>query len=86
MKTTVELATKKGFTTTGEVYMAYLEEAKKRGLEPLSQRSVSQVLSQLDMMGILIAEVRSMGRHGLTKIIKVKDEVVKAVERALADL
>jgi len=86
LKTTVELATKKGFTTTGEVYMAYLEEAKKRGLEPLSQRSVSQVLSQLDMMGILIAEVRSMGRHGLTKIIKVKDEVVKAVERALADL
>jgi cell division control protein 6 len=85
LKVAVNLATRKGFTTTGEVYSVYLEEARRRGLEPLSQRSVSQVLSQLDMMGILIAEVRSMGRHGLTKVIKVKEEVAKLVEKALAD-
>jgi cell division control protein 6 len=85
LKVAVNLATRKGFTTTGEVYSVYLEEARRRGLEPLSQRSVSQVLSQLDMMGILIAEVRSMGRHGLTKVIKVKEEVARLVEKALAD-
>jgi len=85
LKVAVNLATRRGFTTTGEVYSVYLEEARRRGLEPLSQRSVSQVLSQLDMMGILIAEVRSMGRHGLTKVIKVKEEVAKLVEKALAD-
>jgi cell division control protein 6 len=85
LKVAVNLATRKGFTTTGEVYSVYLEEARRRGLEPLSQRSVSQVLSQLDMMGILIAEVRSMGRHGLTKVIRVKEEVAKLVEKALAD-
>jgi cell division control protein 6 len=85
LKVAVNLATRRGYTTTGEVYSVYLEEARRRGLEPLSQRSVSQVLSQLDMMGILIAEVRSMGRHGLTKVIKVKEEVAKLVEKALAD-
>lgn len=85
LKVAVNLATRKGFTTTGEVYSVYLEEARRRGLEPLSQRSVSQILSQLDMMGILIAEVKSMGRHGLTKVIKVKEEVAKLVEKALAD-
>jgi cell division control protein 6 len=85
LKVAVNLATRRGYTTTGEVYSVYLEEARRRGLEPLSQRSVSQVLSQLDMMGILIAEVRSMGRHGLTKVIRVKEEVAKLVEKALAD-
>ncbi len=79
LKAIVDLVSKKGSTTTGEVYSLYVDIARKHGLEPLSMRSVSQVISQLDMMGIIIADVRSMGRHGLTKIIKVKDEVIKVV-------
>jgi len=83
LKIIVDLVMKKRFTTTGEVYTVYVEEAKKQGLEPLSMRSISYIISQLDMMGIIVAEVKSLGRHGLTKVIRVKDEVIKAVNEAL---
>ncbi|MCC6041551.1 MAG: orc1/cdc6 family replication initiation protein [Desulfurococcaceae archaeon] len=86
LKVAVELASKKGYTTTGEVYSSYVEEARKRGLEPLSMRSVSQILSQLDMMGLILAEVKSLGKHGLTKIIRVKDDVINVVKKVLADV
>lgn len=86
LKTIADLVFKKGFTTTGEVYTAYVEEARRQGLEPLSMRSISYVISQLDMMGILVAEVKSLGRHGLTKVIKVKPEVIKAINEALKNL
>ena len=49
-------------------------------------RSVSQILSQLDMMGLILAEVKSLGKHGLTKIIRVKDDVINVVKKVLADV
>ena len=82
----VDLVSKKGFTSTGEVYATYLEEAKRRNLEPLSMRSVSYIISQLDMMGIISAEVKSLGRHGVTKIIKVRSEVIKVVKEVARDI
>jgi len=85
LKSIVDIVAKKESTTTGEVYSNYVEEARKHGLEPLSIRSVSYIISQLDMMGIIIAEVKSLGRHGLTKVIRVKDEVVKIVKEALRE-
>ncbi|MEM0001281.1 MAG: orc1/cdc6 family replication initiation protein [Desulfurococcaceae archaeon] len=86
LKAIVELVSRKGSTTTGEVYNLYVDIAKKYGLEPLSMRSVSQVISQLDMMGIVIADVRSMGRHGLTKVIKVKEDVIKVVGEVMKNI
>ncbi|MEM2025298.1 MAG: orc1/cdc6 family replication initiation protein [Desulfurococcaceae archaeon] len=86
LKAILDIISRKGYATTGEAYSLYVEEAKKRGLEPLSMRSISQVISQLDMMGILTAEVKSLGKHGLTKLMKVKGEVIKVALEALKEL
>ncbi len=86
LKAAVSTALKKGYATTGEVYQVYVEEAKKKGLEPLTMRRVSDILLQLDMMGLLIAETVSRGRYGVTKLIRVKREVAAVAEKALKDL
>lgn len=86
LKAIAKVISEKGSTTTGEVYAVYVDEVKKKRLEPLSMRSISYLISQLDAMGIITAETRSLGRYGLTKVIKVKDEVMKVVNEALKDL
>ncbi|MEM4748600.1 MAG: cell division control protein Cdc6, partial [Thermosphaera sp.] len=50
-----------------------------------TQRRVSEIISQLDMMGLIVAEVVNRGRHGVTKIIKVKPDIIKNIEDALKD-
>lgn len=86
LKATINIASKKGFATTGEIYQAYVEEANKRGLEPLSLRRISDIIAQLDMMGLIIAEVVNRGRHGVTKLVKIKNDVLNVAEEALKDL
>ncbi|MEM4717903.1 MAG: orc1/cdc6 family replication initiation protein [Desulfurococcaceae archaeon] len=86
LKAIAEIVSKQGYATTGEVYAIYSEESRKRGLEPLSTRRISEYIAQLDMTGIITAEVRSRGRHGLTKVIKMREDMVKAVLEALKSL
>ncbi|NOZ80564.1 MAG: ORC1-type DNA replication protein [DPANN group archaeon] len=54
---------------TGDVYELYRDICKRVGLRPLTQRRVSDVLSELDMTGILNAKVISKGRYGRTREI-----------------
>lgn len=86
LKAIVNIVEKKEVAASGEVYQAYVEEARKHGLEPLSTRRVSDIISQLDMMGLIITELVSRGRHGLTKLIKMRNEVLRVVKEALRDL
>ncbi|MEM1699874.1 MAG: orc1/cdc6 family replication initiation protein [Desulfurococcaceae archaeon] len=86
LKAIIDTVSKKGFATTGEVYQVYTEEASKRGLEPLSLRRISDIISQLDMMGLILAEVVNRGRHGVTKIVKVKNDVVDVANEVLKNL
>lgn len=86
LKAIIDIVSKKGFATTGEVYQVYTEEASKRGLEPLSLRRISDIISQLDMMGLILAEVVNRGRHGVTKIVKVKNDVVDVANEVLKNL
>jgi len=60
-----------GGTSTGEVYLAYTNLAKKSGVEVLTQRRVSGILAELDVLGLLEAAVVSKGRRGRTKRIKL---------------
>jgi cell division control protein 6 len=56
---------------TGELYEVYTGVSKKFGLEALTQRRVSDLINELDMLGIANARVVSKGRYGRTKIISL---------------
>ncbi len=60
-----------GGAITGDVYEVYHELCSVDDLEPLTQRRVSGLINELDVMGILNARVVSFGRYGRTKKIRV---------------
>lgn len=60
----------KGAITTGEVYETYKNLCKKTRTDSLTQRRVADLISELDMLGIITARVISKGRYGRTRDIK----------------
>jgi len=58
-------------TNTGEAYLAYSSMTKRVGAELLTQRRVSGILGELDLLGLVEAAVVSKGRRGRTKRIKL---------------
>jgi cell division control protein 6 len=69
---------------TGHVYAKYVDITKGLGLEPLTQRRVSGLLNELDLLGLVSAPVVSKGRMGRSK--KVRLEVPQQmVEASLKD-
>jgi cell division control protein 6 len=57
--------------TTGEVYDIYKELCKKTRYSCLTQRRTADLISELDMLGIITARVISKGRHGRTREIQM---------------
>ncbi|MBI3840358.1 MAG: cell division control protein Cdc6, partial [Thaumarchaeota archaeon] len=74
----------KGGTNTGELYLAYNNLCRKTGIETLTQRRMSGILAELDLMGLIEASVVSKGRRGRTKRIQllIPDETL---EKTLAE-
>lgn len=74
---------------TGEVYEVYKNLCSKTGLRPLTQRRVTDVLAELDMLGMINAKVISKGRYGRTKEISLaiplssSPKIKKILEEAL---
>ncbi len=58
-------------TNTGDLYMSYQGLARRVGIEALTQRRVSGILAELDLLGLLDASVVSKGRRGRTKRIRL---------------
>jgi cell division control protein 6 len=56
---------------TGEIYDYYMDLCNKVGLKPLTQRRVSDIIAELDMLGIINSKVISKGRYGRTREIQV---------------
>ena len=54
---------------TGEVYEFYKSICLKVGMRPLTQRRISDIIAELDMLGIINAKVISKGRYGRTREI-----------------
>ena len=54
---------------TGDVYNVYRALSQQSGLDVLTQRRVSDLISELDMLGIINAQLISKGRYGRTKQI-----------------
>ena len=54
---------------TGDVYELYKKLCTKTDLRPLTQRRISDIIGELDMLGIINATVISKGRYGRTREI-----------------
>jgi len=57
---------------TGEVYEIYKTLCNKTNISTLTQRRVSDIISEFDMLGIVNAKVISKGRYGRTRDISVE--------------
>ncbi len=66
--------------TTGEVYSIYRELANYAGIDHLTQRRITDLVSELDMLGIVTARVISKGRYGRTRHIRMSAAVDKTTE------
>jgi len=64
--------------STGEAYTVYRDLCKLSSSEILTQRRISDIISELDMLGILNAKVVSKGRYGRTKEIRMGVPVTQA--------
>ncbi len=54
---------------TGDVYEKYKETCREIGQKDLTQRRVSDLIGELDMLGLINAKVISKGRYGRTREI-----------------
>jgi len=72
----------KRIMTTGEVFSTYNELCRVLDISPISQRRVTDLISELDMLGIVHARVKSFGRAGRTKEIElsIPEEICKMLE------
>jgi len=76
-------AGKKG-VTTGELYDKYLSTCSQLGVENLTSRRVGGLLNELDMLGVVNAQIVNLGRYGRTKQIKIKVPA-KILEKAFKE-
>ena len=56
---------------TGDIYEVYEELCELTGYTSLTQRRVSGLISELDIIGLLNSRIISMGRYGRTKKTKL---------------
>lgn len=56
---------------TGDVYNIYQNISLSCGLKPLTQRRLSDIIAEFDMLGIINARLISKGRYGRTKEISL---------------
>jgi len=57
--------------TTGQVYDIYLSLCKHTEQKPLTQRRMTQIISELDLLGLVSTDIVNQGRYGRSQKIKV---------------
>lgn len=62
---------RKNTASTGEIYDYYKKLSYSLGFRPLTQRRVSDIISELDMLGIINSRVISKGRYGRSREISL---------------
>ena len=72
---------------TGDVYNFYQDLCNKTKTEILTQRRVSDIIAEIDMLGLINAKVISKGRHWRTKEIRlaIPNNLIEKVEAILID-
>jgi cell division control protein 6 len=79
----LERRTRKG-GITGAVYEAYRSLCDALELDALTQRRVSSLISELDMLGLVTAQLINRGRYGRTKKVRL-GVPARLVKRACAE-
>ncbi len=69
---------------TGEVYEIYSSLCTHSEQEPLTQRRITQIISELDQLGLITSNVVSQGRYGRSQRIKITIPTL-TVKEALRD-
>lgn len=69
---------------TGDVYSVYEKVCRNSGLNILTQRRVSDLIGELDMLGIINARIISKGRYGRTRQIKLS--ISPDIERKIREI
>jgi len=72
--------------TTGEIFNKYKELCRNLGVGEVTQRRVSEIISELDMLGVINARIVSFGRYGRTKIIRLAVSPKSIIEGISTDL
>lgn len=74
--------TNKSPMTTGDTYTAYTHVCEAIGQSVLSQRRITGLIQELDMLGIIHARTKSYGRTGRTKEIElcIPQDIVNMVK------
>lgn len=72
---------------TGDVYNLYQDVCLRSKTDSLTQRRISDILADIDMLGIINAKVISKGRHGRTREIKlgVPDNILIKIDDLLTE-
>ncbi|PSN91998.1 cell division control protein Cdc6 [Candidatus Marsarchaeota G2 archaeon OSP_D] len=81
----LELQNKKEIVVTGDIYTGYIMLCKKTGLEPLTSRRVSEILNELDMVGIISTKILNRGRFGRTKRVVLNIKPTNILEALKKD-
>jgi archaeal cell division control protein 6 len=72
---------------TGDVYNLYQDICIRTKTDSLTQRRISDILADIDMLGIINAKVISKGRHGRTREIRlgIPDNILTRIEDLLIE-
>ncbi|MCD6546926.1 MAG: ORC1-type DNA replication protein [Nanoarchaeota archaeon] len=72
---------------TGEIYDVYKSICIRTATKPLTQRRVSDLVSELDMLGVINAKVISKGRYGRTREISISmsEDIINKIEETLKE-
>ncbi|MFB6199348.1 MAG: Cdc6/Cdc18 family protein, partial [Candidatus Nanohaloarchaea archaeon] len=84
--TILDMAEDEEEIATGDVYSEYKELCEEVDVSELTQRRVSGLISELDMLGVINAKVISKGRYGRTRQISVDlSEQIRSQIRELVE-
>ena len=70
---------------TGEVYENYKRICEEISVQNLGFRRISEILSDLDDIGLIVSVTKSMGRGGRTRFIRVPDHIDSIEQHILED-
>ncbi len=70
---------------TGDIYDLYMQVCNQNGIKSLTQRRISDLISELDLFGLINAKVISKGRYGRTREISIKlsNEMLEKIKNHL---
>jgi cell division control protein 6 len=60
---------------TGDVYNYYQDICRETKTDVLTQRRISDILAEIDMLGLINAKIISKGRHGRTREIRLSTPI-----------